>query len=96
MLDYRICPSCNDVHEHVRDGEQWRCTVCGVVGESEPTGDCRFDDCAEDATHYVVWNPVQGDRQVEEYCEGHAEVAAEDAKNDTAGDLFYGPAPIED
>lgn len=55
---------------------------------------CEIHECPDPATHFVVYNPVGQDRRREYYCEGHAELAAEDARDDPMGDLFLGPEPL--
>jgi len=93
-LAYRECPHCG-VSEHVIAGATVICTSCSAVGEAADIGDCRFAECPDEATHLVVFNPVGSERQREEYCEAHAELAAEDAKKEPGGDLFLGPVPID-
>lgn len=56
---------------------------------------CEYDECTKESTHKVVFNPVGFERQTELFCETHAEIAAEEALVDQAGDLFYGPEPVE-
>ncbi|MCU4743589.1 hypothetical protein OB955_19440 [Halobacteria archaeon AArc-m2/3/4] len=56
---------------------------------------CEYDECSKECTHKVVFNPVGYDRQTEWFCETHAEIAVEEAQLDRAGDLFYGPEPVD-
>lgn len=59
-------------------------------------GSCKIDECPDDATHKVVFNPVGQERRIEEYCKDHAELAAQDARDDPYGDLFLGPVAMEE
>lgn len=95
-LTKRDCPDCGVVDHAINAVGDVICCGCGRRDGSEELGDCQEATCPEDATHLVVWNPVHEDRQKERYCERHAELAAKAAKEDTAGDLFYGPVEIEE
>lgn len=55
---------------------------------------CRIDECDREVTHKIVYNPAGGERRTEYYCRDHAELAAEDVKDDEYGDLFLGPVEI--
>ncbi|UHQ98103.1 hypothetical protein HYG81_21180 (plasmid) [Natrinema zhouii] len=56
---------------------------------------CEREECPNKATHVVIYNPVGDERSTKYYCETHAKVAADEAVNDSAGDLFLGPVPFE-
>lgn len=94
-IEDRECGACGTIAEHVIAEGTVHCMSCGATDSSEPIGDCEIGECPRDATHLVVYNPVGSDRRSEYYCETHAELAAEDAREDEVGDLFYGPAEIE-
>lgn len=56
---------------------------------------CEREECPNEATHVVIYNPVGHERSTKYYCETHAEVAADEAINDRTGDLFLGPEPFQ-
>lgn len=56
---------------------------------------CEREECPNEGTHVVIYNPVGHERLTKYYCETHAEAAANEAVNGSAGDLFLGPKPFE-
>lgn len=95
MIELRRCESCDTIGDHLLADERVACINCGAVGASEELGGCGLAECPRDPTHMVVYNPVRDDRRTEVYCETHAELAAEEAKNDPAGELYLGPQELE-
>ena len=55
---------------------------------------CKLAGCPRSVTHKIVFNPVGEPRVTEYYCEEHAEVVAEKAREGKYGDIFLGPVEI--
>lgn len=94
-IEDRECLACGEVTEHWVDREATFCLSCGSRDSSEPIGDCQIGECPNESTHVVVYNPVGRERWSEYYCEAHAELAADEAREDPDGELFYGPAVLD-
>lgn len=95
MIEMRECGSCGTVFDHMVSDDRVVCLSCGTVGESTELGDCEIGECPRDATHLIVFNPVRSEERTEIYCEDHADVAADEALDDPAGELYIGPTPID-
>lgn len=89
------CEECEDSTVHVIATETAHCIVCGVPDTSDLRDDCEIAYCPDDATHLIVLDPGQSERQSERYCAAHVGLAADDARADPAQELVYGPVALE-